>query len=135
MVYNNTTMTSCCPEDTTFGADPLNAKWTVVRGDTSTFRVYFLEEDETTAFDTDGWTYVASAYDFKGDVIDELDVVEGADYVDMTATDTITEAWGTGYKKVVAELAFDLQVTKADGTVWTPIIGTITVLGDTTGGL
>jgi hypothetical protein len=34
----------------------------------------------------------------------------------------------------VTELAFDLQVTIDGATVWTPVIGTITVLGDVTGG-
>jgi len=128
-------MTSCCPEDTTFGADPLNARWTIVRGDTASFRVYFLEDDETTAYTTTGWTYLSYAYNFKGEVLDQLTVTVGVGYVDIIASNNTTKTWGTGYTKVVAELAFDLQVTKADGTVWTPIIGTITVLGETKGGL
>lgn len=128
-------MTSCCPEDTTFGADPLNARWTIVRGDTSSFRVYFLEDDEATAYNTTGWTYLSYTYNFKGEILDQLTVSVGSNYVDIIAPKTITQTWGTGYTKVVAELAFDLQVTKADSSVWTPIIGTITVLGDTTGGL
>lgn len=128
-------MTSCCPEDTTFGADPLNARWTIVRGDTASFRVQFVEDDEVTAYDTTGWTYLSYTYNFKGEVLDQLTVTTGATYVDIIAPKTITQTWGTGYTKVVAELAFDLQVTKADGTVWTPIIGTITVLGETKGGL
>jgi len=128
-------MTSCCPEDTTFGADPLNARWTIVRGDTASFRVYFVEDDETTAYDTTGWTYLSYAYNFKGEILDQLTVTVGATYVDIIAAKATTQTWGTAYTKVVAELAFDLQVTKADGTVWTPIIGTITVLGETKGGL
>jgi hypothetical protein len=128
-------MTSCCPEDTTFGADPLNARWTIVRGDTASFRVQFVEDDEVTAYDTTGWTYLSYTYNFKGEVLDQLTVTTGATYVDIVAPKAITQTWGTGYTKVVAELAFDLQVTKADGTVWTPIIGTITVLGETKGGL
>lgn len=128
-------MTSCCPEDTTFGADPLNARWTIVRGDTASFRVYFLEDDETTAYTTTGWTYLSYAYNFKGEILDQLTVTVGATYVDIIAPKATTQTWGTAYTKVVAELAFDLQVTKTDGTVWTPIIGTITVLGETKGGL
>jgi hypothetical protein len=46
---------------------------------------------------------------------------------------SITELWGTGYKSVVTELTFDLQVT-IDNTIWTPVIGTISVFGDITGG-
>lgn len=123
---------SCGPE--VFGADPVNMQWTVVRGDTSTLRIEFYENDETTAYDTTGWEYVASAYDFKGDVTDELEVVAGAGYAEITASADITALWGTGFTKTVAELAFDLQVTIDGDTVWTPVIGTIKVLGDVTGG-
>lgn len=126
-------MTSCCGPEI-FGADPSVIQWTVVRGDTSPLRVEFYENDETTAYDTSTWSYVASAYDFKGDVIDELEVAAGSGYVDITAPAEITELWGTGYQRTVAELAFDLQVTIDNETVWTPVIGTIKVLGDVTGG-
>lgn len=125
-------MTSCEPE--IFGADPASIKWQVVRGDTAVLRVQFLENDETTPYDTSEWSYAASAYDYKGDVTDELDVAEGVGYVDITATEDVTQYWGTGYSSTVAELAFDLQVTTGDGSVWTPVIGTISVLGDVTGG-
>lgn len=125
-------MTSCGPE--TFGADPAQIKWQVVRGDDAILRVEFLENDETTAYDTSGWQYAASAYDFKGDVTDELEVVAGSGYVEITAPADTTQYWGTGYGSTVAELAFDLQVTIDNETVWTPVIGTISVLGDVTGG-
>lgn len=123
---------SCGPE--VFGADPVNMQWTVVRGDTSTLRIEFYQNDEATPYDTDGWEYVASAYDFKGDVTDELDVVAGDGYAEITAPADITALWGTGFSKTVAELAFDLQVTIDGDTIWTPVIGTIKVLGDVTGG-
>lgn len=125
-------MTSCEPE--IFGADPAIIKWQVVRGDTAVLRVQFLENDEVTAFNTSDWTYEASAYDFKGDVTDELETSGGEGYVDITATSDITQYWGNGFASTVAELAFDLQVTTGDGTVWTPVVGTISVLGDVTGG-
>lgn len=126
-------MTSpCSPE--IFGADPANIKWRIVRGDTAPLRVEFLENDEVTPYDTTGWEYAATTYDFRGDVLDELDVEAGDGYVDITAPAEITALWGTGYSSVVTELAFDLQVTIDNDTVWTPVIGTITVLGDVTGG-
>lgn len=116
-----------------FGANPYNMKWNVVRGDTSVLRIEFYENDESTEYDTSDWEYAAYAYDFKGDVLDELEVVSGSGYVEITAPADTTKYWGTGYKAVVAELAFDLQVT-IDDTIWTPVIGTITVIGDVTGG-
>lgn len=124
-IYNDTQI---------FGADPARIQWNIVRGDTSPLRVEFYENDEVTAYDTTGWDYAATAYDFKGDVLDELEVSPGNGYVDITATPDITSLWGTGYTSVVAELAFDLQVIIDNETVWTPVIGTIRVLGDVTGG-
>lgn len=125
--------TSCCPEDY-FGSNPTIIKWNIVRGDTAKLRVQFLENDETTAFDTDGWEYASSAYDTKGEVLDELEVVVGNGYIDIVAPSDVTENWGTGSGSVVAELAFDLEVI-IDNEVWTPILGTISVIGDVTGGL
>lgn len=126
-------MSTCGPE--IFGADPVNIKWNIVRGDTAPIRVEFLENDETTYFSTSTWEYKASAYDPKTDYIDELEVVPGNGYVDINIPSSITELWGTGYTKTVGELAFDLQVTIDGETIWTPVIGTILVLGDVTGGL
>jgi hypothetical protein len=122
-----------CYDIDIFGADPANIKWRVVRGDTATLRVEFLENDETTYFDTTGWGFAATAYDFRGDVLDELEVTASAGYIDIRAAPEITEFWGTGFTSTVAELAFDVQVT-IDDMIWTPVVGTITVLGDVTPG-
>jgi hypothetical protein len=122
---------SCSPE--IFGANPANLKWQVVRGDTSSLRVEFFENDEVTPFNTSDWEFAATTYDFRGDVLDDLEVSSGNGYVDITAPAEITSLWGSGYSSTVAELAFDLQVT-IDDMIWTPVIGTITVLGDVTGG-
>ena len=116
-----------------FGSNPANIVWNVVRGDSATLRVDFLEDDEVTTVDISDWEFVASAYDFKADATDELEVEIEDGYVIITATPDITVNWGLGYRKRIAELAFDLQVT-IDDTVWTPIIGTISVAGDVTGG-
>lgn len=124
---------SCGPE--IFGANPAIIKWQVVRGDTSPLRIEFYGNDEVTAYDTSGWAYESFVYDAKGDILVELQTLAGAGYVDITATSAITELWGTGYAPIVAELAFDLQVTIDGETVWTPVIGSIVVLGDVTGGL
>jgi hypothetical protein len=126
-------MTTCCNGSEHFGANPVSIKWQIVRGDTSPLRVEFYQDDESTYYDTTGWTYASSTYDYRGDVIDELAVTPGNGYVDITASPEITQYWGTGYNSIVAELAFDLQVT-IDGMIWTPVIGTISVLGDVTGG-
>lgn len=125
-------MTNSKPE--VFGANPMNLKWQIVRGDTSPLRVEFYENDEVTPYDTTGWEFSSSAYDFLGEITDELEVESGMGYVEITATSDITINWGTGYRSVVSELAFDLQVTVDGETVWTPLIGTISVLGDVTGG-
>ncbi len=122
-----------CYDVDIFGADPANIKWRVVRGDSATLRVEFLENDEKTYFDISDWSFASTSYDFRGDVLDELDVVIGEGYVDIKASPEITDFWGSGYTATVAELAFDLQVT-IDDTIWTPVVGTIMVLGDVSPG-
>ena len=126
-------MTMCGPE--IFGADPATIKWQIVRGDTSPLRVEFLQDDEVTYFDTSDWTYEATTYDPQSDALDSLEITPGNGYVDIMAPASITELWGLGYKTVVTELTFDLQVTIDGETIWTPLIGTISVLGDITGSL
>jgi len=125
-------MTMCGPD--IFGADPVKIKWNVVRGDSASLRVEFLDNDEETYFNTSTWTYRASAYDPKGDIIDELEVVTHSGYVDVKASSDVTQYWGTGYGSAIAELTFDLEVT-IDTVVWTPVIGTIKVIGDVSGAL
>lgn len=124
-------MSTCGPN--VFGADPATIKWNVVRGDTAPLRIEFFEDDEVTYYDTTGWTYKATAYDPKTDILDELEVTEHDGYIDIKATEAITQYWGDSYSRVTAELLFDVQVTTSD-SVWTPVIGTIYVLGDVTGG-
>jgi hypothetical protein len=124
------------------GATPANIQWTVVRGDSATLKVEFFEDDEITKYDTSDWTYSATSYDSNGDLLDELITTNGNGYVEIFAPASITENWGgTKYRSIVAELQFDLQVIIEGGsganadTVWTPVIGTICVLGDVTPGL
>jgi len=126
-------MSLCSPE--IFGADPARIKWNIVRGDTSPLRVEFLQDDEVTYFDTSDWIFEATSYDPQSDVLDALEVTAGEGYVDIMAPASITGLWGTGFKSVVTELTFDLQVTIDEDTIWTPLIGTISVIGDITGSL
>jgi hypothetical protein len=137
------TCSSCSPQIQKYGADPVSIQWKVVRGDTASLEVQFLELDETTPFDTDGWTFKATSYDPTGSVLDDLLVTATTGVVTITADACLTQNWGTAYKTVVAELPFDLQITipgeaatgyQAEDIVWTPIIGTICVLGDITPG-
>jgi hypothetical protein len=122
------------PEIKEFGASPANIQWTVVRGDTSSIRIEFLENDETSFFDISDWEFASSAYAAKDDIIDPLEVIAGEGYVDIIASSEITALWGTKYSKIVAELLFDLQVIIDGDKVWTPVVGTIKVIGDVTGG-
>jgi hypothetical protein len=128
-------MANCFQSSTSFGSSPVNVKWNITRGDTATLTVQFLEDDEVTLVDTSDWEYVSSAYDPKGDVLDELEVEESNGTVTITAPADITVNWGVGSGSVLAELAFDLEITIDNDTVWTPIIGTIVVLGDVSGSL
>jgi hypothetical protein len=130
----------CPPETLVLGANPANIHWNVVRGDTAKIRISFFESNESTSYDTEGWTYKATAYSSATNTSDELQVIESGNYVDVIASPEITEAWGEGFNNIVAELSFDLEVTilgegLEDDTIWTPVIGTISVMGDVTRGL
>lgn len=127
----------CSPTVEKFGATPANIQWTVVRGDSASFTVSLLENDEVTEFDTEGWTYAATAYDPSSDFLDELTVSAEGSVITVSASPEVTANWGTKYASVVAELSFDLQAIIPDGSstiTWTPVIGTICVFGDVTPG-
>ncbi len=128
-------MSTCSPE--IFGADPVSIQWRVVRGDTGSLRVEFLQDNEVDFYNTDGWVFRATAYDQSGDILDALDCEPGEGFVDIEAYPSVTKNWGLRYTKNVAELPFDVQVIipeLIEDTVWTPVIGTIYVLGDITPG-
>jgi hypothetical protein len=120
-----------------FGANPATIQWNVVRGDTATLKVDFLDDDEITKWNTSAWTFEATAYDPSGNVLDELSVTATTGSVTITAPAHVTEKWGNSYKTVVAEIPFDLSAqieVAGEDTIWTPVIGTIRVLGDVTPG-
>jgi len=125
----------CAPTIEKYGASPANIQWTVVRGDSATLKIEFFEDDEVTAWDTDGWTFLSTAYDPTGAVLDALTVIDEVGYVTISIPSEVTTNWGAQYKSVAAELPFDLQVTIPGGsgeedTIWTPVVGTICVLGN-----
>lgn len=123
------------------GASPINIQWKVVRGDTATLKIEFLEDDEVTPVDTSSWTFLSSSYDSLGNVLDSLNVETYSGYVIITAPADTTKLWGVGYKNTVLELPFDLEIIVPNddsGSIesditWTPIIGTIVVSSDITG--
>jgi hypothetical protein len=128
-------MSTCSPE--IFGADPVSIQWRVVRGDTGSLRVEFLQDNEVDFYDTTGWIFRATAYDQSGDILDALDCEPGEGFVDIKAYPSVTKNWGLKYLRTVAELPFDVQVIipeLIEDNVWTPVIGTIHVLGDITPG-
>lgn len=115
------------------GEQPANVIWNVVRGDTATLLIQFFESDEATPIDTDDWTYLSTAYNARTDTNYVLDITSSSGSVTVTADPVTTEAWGEGISTKVAELTYDIQVVRPDGVVWTPVIGTIRVIGDVTG--
>jgi hypothetical protein len=116
------------------GIKPVNIRWNIVRGDTSSIRVQFLELDESTSVNISSWQFEATAFNNRERIFDELEVRREGNEVVITANSDLTEFWGTGVSTTVAELTFDLQVAIDRFTIWTPIVGTITVIGDVTGG-
>jgi hypothetical protein len=127
-------MSCSCSTNTVFqtGADPQNIQWTIVRGDDASIRFEFYEDDGVTYKDITSWTVLASVYDPKTATKYGLTVTKGTGYIDISSPSTQTALWGTGSSSIVAELAFDLQIT-ISSLKWTPIVGTIVVRSDITG--
>lgn len=131
---------SCSTDIDTFGANPTNLQWIVVRGDTASLRIEFYQPDEVTGYNTVDWTYLATAYSPKTKQSWVLSVVPGVGYADVVILASISYHWSSGFSDVPAELLFDLQVTipaeniNDEDTVWTPVIGSISVIADVTAG-
>jgi ribosomal protein S8E len=131
----------CPPETQVLGANPANIHWNVVRGDTAKIKITFFESNEVAEFSTDDWEYTATAYNPANTTYYELSVVEGDGFIEIIATPEISNTWGTASSGIVAELVFDLEITipavapETEDTIWTPVIGTISVVGDITRGL
>lgn len=120
-----------------YGTQPIDMQWSVIRGDTSSLKIEFFNNDENTYWDTTGWTYISTSYDPQSDILDLITVTGYPGYAILTASEELTSYWGTKYGSVVAELPFDLQVvipTDDASITWTPILGTIRVLGDVSPG-
>lgn len=124
-------MNTCCNEPV-LGSDPIIIKWNVVRGDTSTIDIEFFENDEVTYSDISDWLFVATAYEAKTNTFYNLDVTVVSGKVTITALPIITELWGTDMSLKTAELQFDLEGINGE-VIWTPVIGTISVIGDVSG--
>ena len=120
-----------------YGTQPIDMQWNVISGDTSSLKIEFFNNDENTYWDTTGWTYISTSYDPQSDILDLITVTGYPGYAILTASEELTSYWGTKYGSVVAELPFDLQVVIPidDASItWTPILGTIRVLGDVSPG-
>ena len=127
---------SCSTQIEKYGANPVNIQWNVVRGDTAKLSIEFLYNDEVTHFNTTGWTFAATAYSPVSDSTNTLTASMSSNILTITATPTQTATWGTGAGSVVAQLNFDVQATipGSPAYIWTPVVGTICVTGDITGG-
>jgi len=125
-------MSICAPD--VLGLEPVNVTWNIVRGDTANLRIDFLESDEETHYDISQWQILSTVYDPKTTIFDEILVTKNQGWIVVTATAEETRLWGAGMKSRPNELSFDVEVTLADGSVWTPVRGSISLIGDVTGG-
>ena len=112
-------------------------QWPITKGDSSSLETYFYELDETTLFDTTGWTYVATVYDKYNDSLEDLEVVSTNGYVKVIASSDQTANWGPQVRFNTAELRFDVKAyvpQTGDDLVWTIINGTICLSSDVLSG-
>jgi hypothetical protein len=116
-----------CAEDV-LGSSPVNVKWNIVRGDTATLRIDFLEEDEVTPYNISSWVIESTVYNPKTGARNDLEITKNSGWIVVTARADITAQWGDGFRYRVNELNFDVEVTLADGTVWTPVVGVVSLI-------
>jgi hypothetical protein len=121
-----------CAEDV-LGSSPVNVKWNIVRGDTATLRIDFLEEDEVTPYNISSWVIESTVYNPKTGARNDLEITKNTGWIVVTARADITAQWGDGFRYRVNELNFDVEVTLADGTVWTPVVGVVSLISDISG--
>jgi len=121
-----------CAEDV-LGSSPVNVKWNIVRGDTATLRIDFLEEDEVTPYNISSWVIESTVYNPKTGARNDLEITKNSGWIVVTARADITAQWGDGFRYRVNELNFDVEVTLADGTVWTPVVGVVSLISDISG--
>ena len=121
-----------CAEDV-LGSTPVNIEWNIVRGDTATLRVDFLQDDEVTAYDITTWGIECTVYNPKNGANNDLDITKNDGWIVVTARADLTAQWGDGIRYRANELNFDIEVTLNDGTVWTPVIGVISLIADVSG--
>lgn len=112
------------------GEAPAKIVWNVVRGDDSSIEITLLDDDGQ-PLSTAGWTYSSKAR--SNMTLHNLTVTSNSNVVTVKAPASTTALWGAGETtNPAAQLPFDLQVTKGDGTKWTPVIGRIVVFPDVT---
>lgn len=121
-----------------FGAVPIKTQWTIVKGATSTLEISFLDLDETTYFDTDGWSYLVNVYDKYNDSLEELEVQESLGKITIVASADTTANWGPQINFSTVELRFDVKAIipqqGTDDMVWIPVSGTICLISDVISG-
>lgn len=116
--------------DAYVGEAPAKIIWNLVRGDDSSIDITLLDDDGQ-ALNTSGWTYASKAR--SGFTLHNLVVTSESNVVTIKAPSLTTALWGAGeVRNPAAQLPFDLQVTKTNGSKWTPVIGRIVVHPDIT---
>jgi hypothetical protein len=118
------------------GLTPPNVLWTIVRGDTSSFRVY-VTDDNKDALNIPDWTIameVKRPNTSPGDFTDDAELI-----VDLYPTQTEIDSAGeftvslTANESVLLETGdiFDIELSD-DSRVWTVARGTMNVIEDVT---
>jgi len=124
-------MNNCCSDNQILGSDPISIRWNIVEGDTGSLTVDFFENNEVDRFDMTGWVFQSTVFDPKTNSTYVLDVetLENGSIV-ITADASTTSSWGNQLPFQTKQLQFDIQGVFEGTVVWTPVIGTIVLIGD-----
>jgi hypothetical protein len=137
---NETPITSVsAPSTYNIGNKPPLINWTVVIGDTSSFRIYVeddmgnpLDYNTTTPGDDSGWNIKGDFRRYSDDIGDDLLFTVYPDKSDFDEAGEFTVTLSaTQSKQLLTGDVFDIQLTDSD-RVWTVCQGEMIMLGEIT---
>ena len=112
--------------DAYVGEKPAYVVWTVVSGDDASLDFAMTDANGIPVV-TAGWSASAQASNVNGEYVLNAEIQNGVITVEIASETSST--WGVGSETDPATtLRFAIQVVKATGMKWTPVIGKIVVL-------
>lgn len=128
---DETELSVSAPSTYNIGNKPPLINWTVVAGDSASFRIY-VEDDLENAIDVDEWTIRAQFRRYSDDVGDDLVFITYPDQTEFDDPGEFTvKVTAAQSRSLQTGDVFDVQLSDAT-RVWTVCQGEMIMIGDVT---